>query len=183
MADKPDLSVPQDSGLGKCGTPIGSSSARLGSWRAACSGDSFVEYWQKPEELAHYARAYVDIEYTPSASRSWKASRRVRTTISRNTRSTAARAWRSSTSRSSSPPTNRDDAAKTAFADKVIAERVCTRQERGRGACLRLQILHGSTCRIVVEPSAGVDRMMPALICNAYEEQLTDDKGKRTPAS
>ena len=31
----------------------------------------------------------------------------------------------------------------------------------------------------VIEPSAGVDRLMLALLCEAYEEQkLTDDKGK-----
>jgi glycyl-tRNA synthetase len=38
------------------------------------------ECWQKPEELAHYARATVDILFKfPSARRNWKASRRAAT--------------------------------------------------------------------------------------------------------
>ncbi len=42
-----------------------------------------------------------------------------------------------------------------------------------------LNLFEGKYIPHVIEPSAGVDRLMLALLCEAYEEQkLTDEKGK-----
>ena len=42
-----------------------------------------------------------------------------------------------------------------------------------------LDLFDGKYIPHVIEPSAGVDRLMLALLCEAYEEQkLTDEKGK-----
>ena len=48
-------------GAGRSGTNIGSRNASGFTRASACRARTLVEYWQKPEELAHYARATVDI--------------------------------------------------------------------------------------------------------------------------
>ena len=48
-------------GAGSCGTSTGSRSACASTKASACLATSLEDYWQKPEELAHYARATVDI--------------------------------------------------------------------------------------------------------------------------
>ena len=50
-------------GAGRCGTSIGSKSGWRFTRASVCRAPALVEYWQKPEELAHYARATVDILY------------------------------------------------------------------------------------------------------------------------
>jgi len=72
-----------------------------------------------------------------------------------------------------------DDAAKDAFTEKVVREWA----DRGKNVDLArafvVKLFDGKYVPHVIEPSAGVDRMMLALLCNAYEEQkLTDEKGK-----
>ena len=101
--------------------------------------DTLVEYWQKKDELAHYAKATVDILFKfPFGTQELEG--------------IAARGDFDLTQHqkfSSKSMEYFDDEAKAKYVPHVI------------------------------EPSAGVDRLALALICNAYcEDQAPDEKGK-----
>lgn len=101
--------------------------------------DMLVEYWQKKEELAHYAKATVDILYKfPFGTQELEG--------------IAARGDFDLTQHqkfSGKSMEYFDEEAKAKYVPHVI------------------------------EPSAGVDRLALALICNAYcEDQAPDEKGK-----
>ncbi len=101
--------------------------------------DTLVEYWQKKEELAHYAKATVDILYKfPFGTQELEG--------------IAARGdfdLMQHQKFSGKSMEYFDDEAKAKYVPHVI------------------------------EPSAGVDRLALALICNAYcEDQAPDEKGK-----
>ncbi|MBM3881372.1 MAG: glycine--tRNA ligase [Verrucomicrobia bacterium] len=103
---------------------------------------SLEEYWQKPEELAHYAKATVDILYKfPFGTQELEG--------------IAARGDFDLTQHQKTSGKSMeyfDEEAKAKYVPHVI------------------------------EPSAGVDRLILALICNAYTEDLApDDKGKLEP--
>lgn len=103
------------------------------------SRDSLEFYWQKPEELAHYAKATVDILYRfPFGTQELEGiAARGNFDLSQHQKF------------SGKPMEYFDEEAKTRYVPHVI------------------------------EPSAGVDRLVLALICNAYhEETVTDEKGK-----
>ncbi len=100
--------------------------------------DSLDYYWQKKEELAHYAKATVDILYKfPFGAQELEGiAARGDFDLSQHQKF------------SGKPMEYFDDEAKARYVPHVI------------------------------EPSAGVDRLILALICNAYhEEQVTDEKG------
>jgi len=180
MADNPDLSTPQDSWGWQVWHTYWVEQRK--AWIQACGlpKDSFVEYWQKPEELAHYARACVDIEYSfpfgvqeleGIAARSdfdltqhQKHSGKSMEVFDEPLKLAAAKL---------------DEAAKAAFTEKVAAEWVARGKDAEAARAFVAKLFDGKYVPHVIEPSAGVDRMMLALLCNAYEEQkLTDEKGK-----
>ncbi|MEI6560712.1 MAG: glycine--tRNA ligase [Verrucomicrobiota bacterium] len=101
--------------------------------------DTLEQYWQKKEELAHYARATVDILYKfPFGTQELEG--------------IAARG-------------NFD----------------LTQHQTHSGKSMEYFDQEATAKYIphVIEPSAGVDRLLLALICNAYaEEEVTDEKGK-----
>ncbi|HEY5480383.1 MAG TPA: glycine--tRNA ligase [Verrucomicrobiae bacterium] len=101
--------------------------------------DTLVEYWQKKEELAHYARATVDILFKfPFGTQELEG--------------IAARG-------------NFDLTQHQKFSGKSM--------EYFDEEAKAKYVPH------VIEPSAGVDRLALALICNAYcEDQAPDEKGK-----
>jgi len=103
------------------------------------SRDTLEQYWQKKEELAHYARACVDILYKfPFGTQELEG--------------IAARG-------------NFD----------------LTQHQTHSGKSMEYFDQEASAKYVphVIEPSAGVDRLLLALICNAYdEEEVTDEKGK-----
>ncbi|HWX21214.1 MAG TPA: glycine--tRNA ligase [Candidatus Binatia bacterium] len=101
--------------------------------------DTLVEYWQKKEELAHYARATVDLLYKfPFGTQELEG--------------IAARG-------------NFDLSQHQKFSGKSM--------EYFDEEAKAKYVPH------VIEPSAGVDRLALALICNAYrEDQAPDEKGK-----
>jgi len=103
------------------------------------SRDTLVEYWQKKEELAHYARATVDILFKfPFGTQELEG--------------IAARG-------------NFDLMQHQKFSGKSM--------EYFDEEAKAKYVPH------VIEPSAGVDRLALALICNAYcEDQAPDEKGK-----
>ena len=103
------------------------------------SRDTLEQYWQKKDELAHYAKATVDILYKfPFGTQELEG--------------IAARG-------------NYDLSQHQKFSGKSM--------EYFDQEATAKYVPH------VIEPSAGVDRLLLALICNAYaEEEVTDEKGK-----
>jgi glycyl-tRNA synthetase len=71
-----------------------------------------------------------------------------------------------------------DDQARAAFMDKVAADWAARGKDQDEARGFVAKLYEGHYIPHVIEPSAGVDRMMLALLCNAYEEQkLVDSKG------
>ena len=102
--------------------------------------DTLEEYWQKPEELAHYAKACVDILFKfPFGTQELEG--------------IAARG-------------NFD----------------LSQHQKHSGKSMEYfdQEANDRYVPHVIEPSAGTDRLLLALVCNAFdEEEVTDEKGKK----
>jgi glycyl-tRNA synthetase len=158
---------------------------------------SLVEYWQKPDELAHYARATVDILYKfPFSKRDEKGE-----LMGEELEGIAARGdFDLSQHQRFTGKTMAvfDEELKTAW-PKLGTEKQTELSGRYRQARLKYLVKAGELGEKaeklaqqetealskgyyvphVIEPSAGVDRLALALICNAYcEDQAPDDKGK-----
>ena len=140
----------------------------------------FVEYWQTPEELAHYARACVDIEYDFPFGR-----QELEGIAARSDFDLTQHQKHSGESQMvfddplKQAAKKMDDAARAAFVAKTQAEwaKRGKAPEEAKKFCENL--FDGKYVPHVIEPSAGVDRLMLALLCEAYEEEkLVDDKGK-----
>jgi len=157
---------------------------------------SLVEYWQKPEELAHYARATVDILYKfPFSKRDEKGE-----LLGEELEGIAARSDFDLSQHqrfSGKQMAVFDEELKAAWPKLQPANQTALRdayfQARHR-YLLKLgepaekaekqarddaeALTKGYYVPHVIEPSAGVDRLALALICNAYaEDQAPDDKG------
>ena len=146
------------------------------------------EYWQKPNELAHYAKATVDLlfkfpfgtqELEGIAARSdydlsqhQRVSGRPMTVFDEELKT----AW-----------SKLEEAAGRKLADSYFQARQkylvsggespeeAQKQAREDAEALK----KGYYVPHVIEPSAGVDRLALALICNAYgEDEAPDEKGK-----
>jgi glycyl-tRNA synthetase len=158
---------------------------------------TLVEYWQKPEELAHYARATVDILYKFPFSKRDAAGElageelegiaaRSDFDLSQHQRFSGKgmgvfdeelkEAW-----------TRLDESKKTALSQRYFESRrnyLVKTNEDAAGAEAKAReeaagLARGSYVPHVIEPSAGVDRLALALICNAYgEDTAPDEKGK-----
>jgi glycyl-tRNA synthetase len=146
------------------------------------------EYWQKPEELAHYARATVDILFKfPFGTQELEGiAARSDFDLSQHERF------------SGKPMGVFDEELRTAWGklDKTKQEDLWRRYCENRKKYLVKSgveaeeaskearedadgLAKGHYIPHVIEPSAGVDRLLLALICNAYQEdQMPDDKGK-----
>lgn len=147
------------------------------------------EYWQKPEELAHYARATVDILFKfPFGTQELEGiAARSDFDLSQHERFSGKSmgvfddelkaAWEKL------PKEKQDDLwrryyenrkkylVKTGMAEEQ-ASKIATENADGLAK-------KGQYIPHVIEPSAGVDRLILALICNAYcEDQAPDEKGK-----
>lgn len=145
------------------------------------------EYWQKPEELAHYARATVDLLFKfPFGTQELEGiAARSDFDLSQHQRF------------SGKPMTVFDEELKTAW-PKLAPEQQAKLRDRytqNRRAYLvkmgeveKADEISGQEGELltkgyyvphVIEPSAGTDRLALALICNAYsEDQAPDEKGK-----
>jgi glycyl-tRNA synthetase len=157
---------------------------------------SLVEYWQKPDELAHYARATVDILYKfPFSKRDEKGE-----LAGEELEGVAARSDFDLSQHqrfSGRPMTVFDEELKPAWS-KLSDEKKTELSQRYFQARQNYLSKTGETAEKgekqaredaealakgyyvphVIEPSAGVDRLALALICNAYsEDQAPDDKG------
>jgi glycyl-tRNA synthetase len=146
------------------------------------------EYWQKPEELAHYARACVDILFKfPFGTQELEGiAARSDFDLSQHERFSGKpmgvfdeelrAAW------GKLPKEKQDDLWRRYYENRKkylvkmgVAEEAAAKDatEDANGLAKGQYIPH------VIEPSAGVDRLILALIANAYSEVTeTDDKGK-----
>jgi glycyl-tRNA synthetase len=158
---------------------------------------SLVEYWQKPEELAHYARATVDILYKfPFSKRDDKgelAGEELEGVAARGDFDLSQHQRFSGKSMTvfdeelKSAWAKLDDGKKKALtlryyehrrAYLVKSNEPAERAER-QASDEAIALAHGTYIPHVIEPSAGVDRLALALICNAYcEDEAPDEKGK-----
>ena len=160
----------------------------------------FVEYWQKPDELAHYARACVDIEYDFPFGRQelegiaargdfdltqHQIHSKVPQTVFDDPLKQACKKLTDEqraafVAKTQKEWVERRQKAQSAKAGKEIAftaDEVAAIEAQAKAFCESL--FDGKYVPHVIEPSAGVDRLMLALLCEAYEEQkLTDEKGK-----
>ena len=149
---------------------------------------TFEEYWQKPEELAHYARACVDILYKfPFGTQELEGiAARSDFDLSQHQRFSGKSmavfdealkaAWPKLDPAKQQTLTQRYYEARLKYLTKSgePAEKA-ERLAREDAAALA----KGSYVPHVIEPSAGVDRLILALITNAYtEDTAPDDKGK-----
>src|SRR5207302_3141896 len=160
--------------------------------------NSLVEYWQTPAELAHYARATVDILYKfPFSKRDENGE-----LMGEELEGVAARSDFDLSQHqrfSGKPMTVFDEELKAAWSKLEEAKRTALAQRYFEARHKYLArtgadkaetqaredaeaLAKGYYVPHVIEPSAGVDRLALALICNAYaEDQAPDEKGKMEP--
>ncbi len=158
---------------------------------------TLVEYWQKAEELAHYARATVDILFKfPFSKRDEKGE-----LMGEELEGIAARSDfdLSQHERFSGKPMGVfDEDLRGAWAKLDATKQKDLWQRYHDARCRYLtrsglpaeqaekeakedadNLAKGNYVPHVIEPSAGVDRLILALICHAYnEDQAPDEKGK-----
>ncbi|MHB9007858.1 MAG: glycine--tRNA ligase [Limisphaerales bacterium] len=152
------------------------------------SRDTLEEYWQKPEELAHYARATVDIlfkfpfgtqELEGVAARSdydlsqhQRFSGKSMTVFDEELKA----AW------TKLEPAKQDELWRRYF--EARRHYLVKAGEEPEKAAIQARadadgLAKGAYVPHVIEPSAGVDRLILALITNAFSESTdTDAKGK-----
>jgi glycyl-tRNA synthetase len=152
------------------------------------SRQTLEEYWQKSDELAHYARATVDLLFKfPFGTQELEGiAARSDFDLSQHERHSGKQmgvfdeelrgAW-----------AKLDDTRKTDLSGKYYEARM---GYLSRSGCDKAQaekearedadgLAKGQYIPHVIEPSAGVDRLILALIANAYSEVTsTDEKGK-----
>jgi glycyl-tRNA synthetase len=154
-------------------------------------GTTLEEYWQKPEELAHYARACVDILFKfPFGTQELEGiAARSDFDLSQHERFSGKpmgvfdeelrAAW--------SRPGGIDESKKAELSKHYYEARLKYLTKMGVEPAKAEKeakadadgLAKGQYIPHVIEPSAGVDRLILALICNAYSEATgTDDKGK-----
>jgi glycyl-tRNA synthetase len=158
---------------------------------------SLVEYWQKPEELAHYARATVDILYKfPFSKRDASGelageelegvAARSDFDLSQHQRF-SGKAMNVFDEELKEAWAKLDDAKKAELSKRYFESRRNYLVKTGEAAEKAEStakadaegLARGSYVPHVIEPSAGVDRLALALICNAYSEDTApDEKGK-----
>jgi glycyl-tRNA synthetase len=161
---------------------------------------SLVEYWQKPEELAHYARATVDILYRfPFSKRDANGelageelegiAARGDFDLSQHQRCSGKSmgvydeelklAWPKLAEAKKTELSNRFYEARFKYLTKM-GEAVPNAERLARAEAASLA--RGNYVPHVIEPSAGVDRLALALLSSAYcEDQAPDEKGNLEP--
>jgi len=151
-------------------------------WVAACGlpKDSFVESVHAGDDLAHYARACVDLEYNfPFGVQELEGiAARSDFDLTQHQKH-SGKSMEVFDEPLKLACKKLDDDARTAFMDKVVVDWTARGKEEAEARAFVAELFAGRYIPHVIEPSAGVDRMMLALLCNAYDEQkLVDSKGK-----
>ncbi len=142
--------------------------------------ESLVEYWQPKAELAHYARACVDIQFAFPFGIQELEGIAARSDFDLTQHQThSGKSQEVFDDELKAAAAKLDEAARAAFTE-TVAERWQAAGKSGEAArafCAKL--FEGRYIPHVIEPSAGVDRLVLALLCNAYaEDKAPDDKGK-----
>lgn len=139
VADNPDLSKPQPNWGWEVWHKYWVEQRLKWYESIGLTRDSLEEYWQKKEELAHYAKATVDILFKfPFGTQELEG-----------------------------------------IAARGDFDLVQHQKFSGKSMEYFDEETKAKYVPHVIEPSAGVDRMVLALICSAYqEEQVPDEKGK-----
>lgn len=151
------------------------------------------EYWQKADELAHYAKATVDIlfafpfgteelegiaargdfDLTQHAKFSGKAMDYFDEPV--------RDAWKKlDDSRKTQLKTEFVERRKAALLKKEMSAEDAQKEAEAEANAFFEKLAKGMYTPHVIEPSAGADRLALALITNAYnEEEVTDEKGNK----
>jgi len=180
LADHPDLAAPDASWGWEVWHKYWVEQRKAWIIAAGLPPDSFIEYWQKPDELAHYARACVDIEYAfPFGTQELEGiAARSDFDLSQHQKHSGK------TMEIFDEPlklavNKLDEGARAAFRAKVAAAWAARGKSGAESDAFVDRLFEGKYIPHVIEPSAGVDRMALALLCNAYaEETVADEKGK-----
>ena len=180
MKDNPDLSTPQTDWGWEIWHKYWVEQRKAWIRRVGLPEADFTEYWQKPDELAHYARACVDIEYQfPFGLQELEGiAARSDYDLSQH-QLHSGKSMEVFDEELKAAVSKMDDAAKAAFTEKTVADWTARGKDGEKARKFLDSLFQGRYIPHVIEPSSGVDRMMLALLCNAYDEQkLTDSKGK-----
>ncbi len=150
---------------------------------------SLAEYWQKPEELAHYARACVDILFRfPFGTQELEGiAARSDFDLSQHQRVSGKpmnvfdddlrNAWGKLDPARQADIAGRYEANRLRYLLKIGVDPVAAAKQAREDA---VGLGKGQYIPHVIEPSAGVDRLLLALLTNAYhEEESVDEKGKK----
>ncbi|MGH7988696.1 MAG: glycine--tRNA ligase [Limisphaerales bacterium] len=162
--------------------------------------NSLVEYWQKPEELAHYARACVDILYKfPFSKRDENGelkgeelegiAARSDFDLSQHERFSGKSmgvfdeelraAWGKLSEEKQKELWKKYYDHRKNYLTKSAKSDETAEQISQQATADADGLAKGQYIPHVIEPSAGVDRLILALICNAFSETTeTDAKGK-----
>ncbi len=138
--------------------------------------DSLVEYWQGREELAHYARACVDIQFAfPFGVQELEgiaARSDFDLTQHQNYSGKPMEVFDEPLKLASA---KLDSSGRDAFTEKVAAAWTAAGKsaEDARAFCAKL--FEGRYIPHVIEPSAGADRLALAVLSNAYSEEWVPD--------
>ncbi len=142
--------------------------------------DVLAYHWQKPEELAHYARATVDILFKfPFGTEELEgiAARGNFDLTQHQTHSGKPLEVFDEELKTACASLTEDQ--KDAFIDDVFAKRPKAETTREEIATCCTQLFKGLYLPHVIEPSAGLDRLALAILSNAYaEETVSDETGK-----
>jgi glycyl-tRNA synthetase len=150
--------------------------------------NTLVAYWQKPEELAHYARACVDLlfkfpfgiqELEGIAARSdFDLSQHAR--FSGKSMGVFDEELRAAWGKL--PKEKQDELWRRYYENrrKYLVKMGVPEEQSAQDATEDANgLAKGQYIPHVIEPSSGVDRLILALIANAYsEDQMPDEKGK-----
>lgn len=154
---------------------------------------SLEEYWQKPDELAHYARATVDILFKfPFGTQELEGiAARGDFDLSQHQKFSGKsmevfeedlkNAWaKLDDAKKASLLQRTREGRLAALKKKGLAEAEAQVQADAEAKAFHEKLARGAFIPHVIEPSAGADRLILALIANAYhEEEVTDEKGKK----
>lgn len=151
------------------------------------------EYWQKADELAHYAKATVDILVTfPFGTEELEGiAARGDFDLSQHAKfsgkamdyfdEAVREAWKKlDENRKAELRSRYSEARKAALLKKDLSEADAQKEVEADTNSFFEKLSKGLYTPHVIEPSAGADRLALALIANAYqEEEVTDEKGNK----
>ena len=142
--------------------------------------ESLHLYWQKGDELAHYARACVDIEYEfPFGVQELEGiAARSDFDLSQHQKF-SGKSMEVFDDHLKAAVSAMDEGAKQMFEQRTVSACILRGKSLDEAKAFCAGLFEGRYVPHVIEPSAGTDRLALAILCNAYDEEtLTDSKGK-----